>query len=366
MATATSFVIKSLKEVQSNFVSYSAFREYFDSYMEYYIIPCRKCDECKMQHATDWAIRCAHEFHTQKKGVFITLTIDDNMVSEFTTAKYMKSYCTKCVKGNRYIRYPINYTLCKGLVLDFLKRLRDNLRKKYNVNIRYFGCGEYGTNDERPHYHVLIFGYDFPDSVPVDISKKGFPIYHSEELQNYWRFGLTTVQELNTRSCFYTAKYCLKKLTFSSNEDFIENYHGREPEFLFMSKGSCNALRCPYIDDIITSHRDITSLRSMKNSLCKNCKYKRGGIGFDFFHKYYKELVQIGYIQLDGVKYKFPKYYMDLLKLTDDNLYYIMKLKQLNSIDELDIKHFDRLDIDRLNVKKKIIKNRIKKSQNRL
>lgn len=362
---SASFIIKSLKEVQSQYSSYSEFRHSFDEHFEYYLLPCRKCDECKMKYATDWAIRCAHEFHVRKKGCFITLTIDDLLVNNFNSEKNLKRYCKRCVKGNRYISYPINYTLCKGLLLDFLKRLRDNLYKRYNISIRYFGCGEYGCENERPHYHILIFGYDFPDHVQVDVSKKGVPIYHSDELHSFWDFGMVTVQELNTRACFYTAKYCLKKLTFSNDQDFIENYYGREPEFLVMSRGNCNSKRCPHIDEIIKNCKGLNSLRNLSNPYCKNCYYTRGGLGFDWLSEYGSDLLKIGYVQLDGVKYDIPKYYKSILELTNSDRYVNYKIKKYISMDEKHEKHFDDMDIDRLNVRKKILKDKIKKCQNR-
>jgi hypothetical protein len=49
----------------------------------------------------------------------------------------------------------------------FMKRLRDRIKP---LKIRFFHCGEYGDLTRRPHYHALIFGYDFPDG----INKKGF------------------------------------------------------------------------------------------------------------------------------------------------------------------------------------------------
>ena len=168
----TSFIIKSQRELEEKLGSYSAFRSYFDRNMDYQIIKCRKCNECKMQYASEWAVRCSHEYQIQKVASFITLTIDDTKANLFNTEKNLKHYCKRCVNGNRYIKYPINYTLCKGMLLDELKRMRDNLYKRYGVKIRYFGCGEYGANNERPHYHIIIFGYDFPDRNVISISNK--------------------------------------------------------------------------------------------------------------------------------------------------------------------------------------------------
>lgn len=356
------FKIKSQKELESYFNSYSEFRNYFDENMDYQFIKCRHCNECKMEYAEEWSIRCFHEFHMRKLGSFITLSIDDSKVKDFYNEKYMKTYCRRCKNGNRYIHYPINYTLCKGLILDFLKKLRDNIYKNTGIKIRYFGCGEYGSqeNTERPHYHVLIFGYNFPDRVFLKMSDSGIPVYFSDYLNELWHYGLTTVQDVNHRACMYTAKYLMKKLHYSNDIDIIENYHGREPEFIFMSKGNCQSNRCPYIDDIIKNCKGLNSLRNLYNPYCSKCKFTRGGLGFDFFAKYYKDILKIGYITIDGIKYKIPKYYMDILKLTDKNLYDKYKIKLLDKIDERNEKQPYENSLERKAVKAKIIKEKLK------
>ena len=357
LGSSTFFTIKSQRELENIFGSFSAFRSYFDRNMDYTFIKCRKCTECRSQYASEWSVRCAHEFQIRGKGSFITLTIDDTKANLFLEEKNLRHYCKRCKDGNRYIKYPISYTLCKGLIQDFLKRMRDNLYKKYGVKIRYFGCGEYGSINERPHYHVLIFGYDFPDSVQIRTSNKGVPLYHSEELQSMWKYGLITVQEVNHRACMYTAKYCLKKMKFCDDIQEQEQYYGREPEFIFMSKGSCQPNRCPYIDDIIKNCKGLNSLRNLKNPYCDKCSYTRGGIGYDWFKHYYLDILKIGYVTLDGVKYPIPKYYLDILKLTDETLYDKYKIKVIHRIDELDEKDISQKKLD---TRSKILKEKLK------
>lgn len=358
IGVSSSFQIKSLKELESFFLSYSAFKNYFDKNMDYQYIKCRKCVECRAEYAQEWSIRCFHEYQIRQTGSFITLTIDDVHVRDFLTEKNLKHYCKRCVKGNRYIKYPINYTLCKGLIQDFLKKLRDNIYKQYGITIRYFGCGEYGENNERPHYHILIFGFDFPDKKYLETSNKGFPIYVSDFLFNNWNYGLCTVQDVDHRVCMYTAKYVMKKI--KSNDDIViqEQYFGREPEFIFMSKGNCQVNRCKYIDDIIKNCKGLNSLRNLDNPYCSMCSKTRGGIGFDWFRKYYKDVLKIGYITIDGIKYSIPKYYLEILKLTDSELYDTYKVKLLNRIDEKSER--DDRSTERLQVKAKIIKSKLK------
>ena len=110
LGSSTSFQIQSAKKLESYFLSYSAFKNYFDTNFDYQYIKCRKCEECKAEYARDWSIRCAHEFQMTGKGAFITLTIDDTKVHLFNDKKNMRHYCKRCVNGNRFIKYPINHT----------------------------------------------------------------------------------------------------------------------------------------------------------------------------------------------------------------------------------------------------------------
>lgn len=361
LGASASFQIKSAKKLEEYFLSYSAFREYFDKNMDYQYIKCRKCEECKADYARDWSIRCAHEYQMSTCGCFITLTIDDSKANLFNSEENLRHYCKRCVKGNRYIKYPISYTLSRGLIQDELKRMRDNLYKKYGVSIRYFGCGEYGEQYDRPHYHIIIFGYNFPDKYLLETSRKGVPIYFSEELQSYWRYGIAKLQDVNHRACMYVAKYCMKKLKFTDDISEIEQYYGREPEFLLMSRGNCNSKRCPYINEIIKNCKVMKSLKSLQNPYCKDCHFKRGGIGFDWFSHYYEDVLKVGYITLDGIKYPIPKYYLDILKLTDDSKYDKYKLSLLNRIDELEDNNFELRSSEHLKVKKKINKDKLKR-----
>lgn len=361
LGTPSFFQVKSLKQLQSYFTSFQEFYQYFNEYMDYSFLPCRKCIECRISQSIDYSIRCYHESIMSDSASFITLTIDSSKAHLFTDNKgYMKTYCRSCVKGNRFFEYPIDYSLNKGFISDELKRMRDILRKRYGVNIRYFGCGEYGSNYDRPHYHFIIFNFNFPDKVFWSKSSKGVDIYISEELSSLWKYGISTVQDVNFNACMYTAKYVTKKIKSFDDLTMIDAYYGRQPEFLLFSKGSCSSTRCPFIDDIIKNCKGIKSLRDMRNPYCKYCKYNRGSLGYSWFLKYYKEIVPQGKIRIDGCDYPIPKYYIELLKLTDLEMYDKYKIKLYQKMDELYEKYPEYLSIEHRNVKKAIKKSRLK------
>ena len=95
------------------------------------IVSCGKCVECKSIRTDEWTSRIILESRQHKQNCFITLTYNDANI-------------------------PTGNTLSKPDYQKFLKRLRFHLGRSA---IRYFGCGEYGSLNSRPHYHFIIFGY---------------------------------------------------------------------------------------------------------------------------------------------------------------------------------------------------------------
>lgn len=121
-------------------------------------------------------------------------------------------------------------TLRKSDLQDFMKRLRYYL---HPLKVRFFACGEYGDETHRPHYHIILFGYDFSDKYFYKFSKDGFPYYISPTLTSIWGKGHCSVAAVSFESCAYVARYVTKKLTGEAGE---KAYEGIQPEFINMSR----------------------------------------------------------------------------------------------------------------------------------
>jgi len=139
------------------------------------VVSCRKCSECLQTRANEWAVRGHFELKKNKDNCFITLTYENNPVR-----------------------------LHKEHMQMFIKRLRKSISP---AKIKYFSCGEYGDQYLRPHYHLIIFGYDFQDKLFWKMSNSGKPIYISYELEHLWPYGMCTTQEANAQTISYSAKY---------------------------------------------------------------------------------------------------------------------------------------------------------------
>jgi len=168
-------------------------------------IPCGQCIGCRLQHSLDWAVRCMHEKSSHEVSSFITLTYSDANLPSDGSLDY------------RHFQL-------------FMKRLRKNTKFKF----KFYMCGEYGDNTNRPHYHAILFGCDFSDRRFYKRTKSGDRLDVSQYLEDTWRLGFCTVGDVTFESCAYVARYITKKITGSKAAD---HYMGREPEFTNMSNG---------------------------------------------------------------------------------------------------------------------------------
>ena len=109
-------------------------------------VPCGKCLQCRIAKRKEWAMRCLHEMDNWDNALFITLTYNDKSL-------------------------PENSTLQKKEFQNFLKRVRIQLGER---KIKYFACGEYGEEKERPHYHAIIFGMSLNED-DKEVIRKAWP-----------------------------------------------------------------------------------------------------------------------------------------------------------------------------------------------
>lgn len=176
---------------------------------EYLLISCGQCIGCLLKRSRDWATRCYAELAYHDKACFVTLTYDDFNVPVTT---YVKDGETKEALSLRY-----------DDIVKFMKRLR---KKIDPARVRYYACGEYGSRTQRPHYHAIIFGYDFSkDAKLLKMSKDGFPYFTSEELKELWPFGHHLICDVNWSTCAYVARYCTKK---EYGKESFYTYHNVE------------------------------------------------------------------------------------------------------------------------------------------
>ncbi len=185
-------------------------------------VPCGQCIGCRVDRSRDWANRCMLELQYHDSSYFVTLTYDDVSVPV--------SHYADIITGEVHS----SLTLRKRDLQLWLKRLR---KKFSDDKIRFFGCGEYGSETKRPHYHVIVFGLHLNDLVKYKTVREGdsyYTYYNSPSLQSTWPYGFVVIGEVTWQSCAYTARYVTKKLTGEAAH-FYTSFN-LEPEFCDMSR----------------------------------------------------------------------------------------------------------------------------------
>ena len=187
-------------------------------------VSCGKCISCKLSYAKEWALRITHDSSLNKENSFITLTFND---------KYL----------------PNDHGVHREDVVQFIKRLRRRTGKKFKT----FYCGEYGEKYSRPHYHIILLGYDFPDKQFLKTSPSGNTLWESKRLTKTWSDpktkeskGWANIGEVTYDSAGYVARYCMKKQKDHRKYEFVDGYdeetgeiykHNLPSEFIGMSQG---------------------------------------------------------------------------------------------------------------------------------
>jgi len=220
------------------------------------LLACGQCIGCRLARLSSMALRCMHEaqMHGSVNNSFITLTYDDEHL-------------------------PENGSLLKRDFQLFVKRLRRELDS--SKRIRFLGCGEYGSETNRAHYHALIFNHRFDRVKAVHKGPTGELTYSSSLLSKVWPYGFCSSGDLSLKSAGYVCGYCLKKRVdnVTSPLRFVVAETGeiveREAEFALMST--------------------------------------HPGIGASWLQKYADGVLSRDFIVRDGGKAPLPKYYTRLL-----------------------------------------------------
>lgn len=180
---------------------------------EFLDLPCGKCIGCRLDRSRQWAIRCMHEASLFDRNCFITLTYDDAHLPEDRSVNV------------RHFQL-------------FMKKLR----KRFGSNIRFYHCGEYGDKTSRPHYHAILFNFDFDDKKLFTV-RNGYPVYISQILNEIWGNGFCEIGTVTFESAAYVARYIMKKVNGKLAEghyDFVHPVTGqiysRSPEYTTMSR----------------------------------------------------------------------------------------------------------------------------------
>ena len=265
-------------------------------------VTCGQCIGCRLERSRLWAVRCVHESSMHDANSFLTLTYDNDHL-------------------------PDPPTLVLKHFQDFAKRLRKAVGKK----IKIMHCGEYGERFGRPHYHALIFGFDFPDKIYFK-KLNGNVIFTSDLLKSLWKFGNSAIGDLTFDSAAYVARYALKKVT------------GKQAEVHYST--------CPISGEVF----------SRKPEYCTTSR--RPGIGKEWIEKFLYDTYKDDFVVVNGKKLRPPKYYDNVLESVDPDLFNKVisdrksRLNDLKSNDDFIFENSDRRLSDKLKFAESVFRSR--------
>lgn len=294
--------------------------------------PCRTCEACRWKGSRHWCTRLVHEAHYYGiKTAFITLTYQDAFIPQFGALDYKH-------------------------VQRFFKRLRKSIPNE----IRYFGIGEYGDLNLRPHYHAIIFGWDFPDKYVHEV-RNGHILFRSPLLESVWTvprgnpfgkdftgqsFGYSSVGSVTAESTGYVAGYSMKKLI------------GREERNLYVPETGEFILnryeRYDFLNDRII---DVPSEHSFISNGGGKSKV-RGGIGKRWAQEFgVSDLYRKGYTHMpNGYKVGAPPAYHKYLEEVDPELLEKFKKSRQDYVSA----HVDKLTPDKVRQERECFLARLK------
>ena len=174
---------------------------------------CGRCAPCRKHRSSGWIFRLLQEQKVSKTAAFLTLTYDDELLSYTQDGEATLDY-----EDHR----------------KFFKRLRRNIEREYGYNprLKYYGCGEYGGDTQRPHFHYIVFNIPEEYLIPIWDNEKKITWY--PHIYKAWKNGHVDVGSANSNSMAYVTGY-LSKSIHSSPDDKLQD--GRHPEKPLMSKG---------------------------------------------------------------------------------------------------------------------------------
>lgn len=209
----------------------------------YQVIPCGQCIGCRLEYSREWANRGYLESKQWEQNWFCTITYDED---HLTIKDEIKTSDGKIFKNDG----TWNGTLVPEELTQFIKNLRQIMKREYDQdNIRFMACGEYGSEGERPHYHIIFFNLNLPTEDlynPRIINKEVY--YQSHIIERAWGGttndkntvnqnckGICNISEATWNSIAYTARYITKKITGAISEETYAS-KGQVPEFFRVSR----------------------------------------------------------------------------------------------------------------------------------
>ena len=287
------------------------------------LIPCGQCIGCRIRQREDWTTRIELEAkdYPKEQVWFITLTYDEDHVPGMIikTGEIMRKVQSTWKPGEER---PESVQI---LLYEDVQKFLNRLRKAYNGKLRYFVAGEYGEQTARPHYHMILYGWEPTDLENLyKIHHNGY--YNSKWLATLWGMGQIQIAQAVPETYRYVAGYVTKKMY---------EIDGKKANVYY-------------------------ELGQTKPFACMSLK---PGLGDHYYQEHKEEIWRRGYIQCtNGKQAQIPRYYEKQMEAENpERLWRIKQNRQRNAIEQkrLQLENQDYQTV--LETKERVTKKQTKK-----
>lgn len=274
------------------------------------VVPCGECDECLHKKANDLYVRARMEYERCLKnggvGFMCCLTYSDDLLPLLD------------INGTKHMVFN------KQHVIDFIKRLRTNLDRKYmslfNLTapkFKYLITSEYGTDptrSHRPHYHLLFF---FEQNVSVSVFRQSFieSTYcrlKGVEKRYFGQILQCDIIDPKKGGIQYSSKYVCKDIMYKFQSDHIRKQIKFNKDLVNSMFGIrlCDSVEDEFFNRCIRSRKDYKSavekyIRPWRHMLQFFMLSNDLGVSY-MVDKYGKNFESMPIINFDGFPYSIP------------------------------------------------------------
>lgn len=272
------------------------------------VVPCGRCAQCQKNRKQSYTVRAKAEYqkYGPLKTCMLNLTVnDENMEKVFPNGELNHEEFQK-----------------------FMKRLRRSLNKKYgtNVKIKYICGAEYGEDNGRPHFHIIIYGWKPDDLKYWSKSQKGYKQYRSAFIEKCWR-----------------------NVDFDDDEEAVEEFNNNNPNITqvdgkaydyiplgFVTVGEVYDSTVAYVTKYVLKNAEIKReeyYNPVTGVLCRKpyVVFPHEMLGYEWFLENHRSLLIYGYCTTKYGKCSIPLNWIKKALKDEENIsliYYITLYKE--------------------------------------
>ena len=172
------------------------------------VVPCGHCRDCQNSKRAALVARFKNEQKYLPYVKFVTLTYSNVELLNLYYKPYYFLYRSKAAmlkkldlaeQNNELFRYG-KFLLNKDHAKTFCATFQKEYEKLFSCKVKYYLCGEYGTLNYRPHFHIAFF-----------FQYKHTDIQLHDFIAKIWRYGDIQVGDCSDGGLNYVAKHCYKE-----------------------------------------------------------------------------------------------------------------------------------------------------------